>query len=184
MSVDSEYQSDSSFGFDTPRPSTDKRAKYSNNKWDNFTFPSPPGLQNNKDIPDSIRKQVIRDVYTCMRAQCQGEKISSQDFVMVAKKVCRKIPQLKDQEPVGLKLRADFAYYVSSYTLNPLVCLQSCHFFNRVEGKGKGGKKGALKFSCCCTVCELWAGLFMSMMQFLSGKYNTTKFIGPVIQQP
>lgn len=134
-----------------------------------------------KDIPDSIRKQFIRDAYTCMRAQCEGEKISSQDFVMVAKKVCRKKPQRKDQEPVGLKLRGDFAYYVSSFTLNALVCLQSCHFFNRVEEKGEGVKKGVLKFSCCCTVSELWTGLFMNMMQFLCGKYNTAEFIGPVV---
>ena len=94
---------------DTPRPSTStfKFTKQSD-KWENFTFPCPPGLNEYKGIPDSIRKQVIRDVYTCMRAHCEGQKIVSEDFIMVAKMVCRKIPQLKDQEPVGLKFRGEF----------------------------------------------------------------------------
>ena len=146
LSVDSEYQleSDSSFGFETrpstgtPRPSTStsKCTKYSD-KWENFTFPSPPGLNKYKDIPDSIQKQIFRDVYTCMRAQCEGEKIGSQDFIMVAKMVCRKIPQLKDQEPVGLKFRGDFAYYVSSYLIILYVCRAVTNFLMGRRGRGQ-----------------------------------------------
>ena len=82
--------------------------------------PFPPGyaLQNNKkDIPDNIRKQVIRDVYTCMRAKQENEKISSQDFITVFKKVCKRIPSLKDKEPVGIKSSRDFAYWVSTKLL-------------------------------------------------------------------
>ena len=84
---------------------------------DDFSFPTPPGLQNNKDIPDSIRKQVIRDVHTCTRAKCRDEKISSNDFITVAKIVCKRIPQLKDKEPVGLKPRGDFTYRVSAINM-------------------------------------------------------------------
>ena len=120
LESDREYQSDSSFGFpvDTQRPPTSKSSRYTNSHlWDDFSFPTPPGLQNNKDIPDSIRKQVIRDVYTCMRAKCGDEKISSNDFITVAKIVCKRIPQLKVKEPVGLKLRGDFTYWVSAINM-------------------------------------------------------------------
>lgn len=118
LDSDREYQSDSSFGFgvDSPRPPTSKSSRYSG-LWDGFSFPTPPGLQNTKDIPDSIRKQVIRDVYTCMRAKCGDGKISSNDLITVAKIVCKKIPQLKDKEPTGLKLRGDFTYWVSAINM-------------------------------------------------------------------
>ena len=89
MLVDSEDQSDSSFGFNTPRPQTSKSAKCSkgSSKWDDFSFPTPPGLKNSaKSIPENLQKQVIRDVYTCMRAKCGDEKISSNDFITVSKK--------------------------------------------------------------------------------------------------
>ena len=118
LSVDSEDQSDSSFGFDTPRPPASKSAKCSKGttKWDDFTFPAPPGLKKDADeIADNIRKQIIRDVYTCMRAKCGDEKISRNDFIIVAKKVCKRIPQLKDKKAVGLKVDcSDFAYWVSA----------------------------------------------------------------------
>jgi len=118
LSVESDDQSDSSFGFDTPRPPPSKSAKGSKatTKWDNFSFPTPPGLKNSgKVITDNIRKQVIRDVYTCMRAKCGDEKISSNDFISVAKRVCQVIPQLKDKKPSGLKVQSgDFADWVSA----------------------------------------------------------------------
>ena len=68
------------------------------------------------DQASSVKMAVTRDIYTCMRAQTENQKISSKDFITVAKMVCRKIPQLKDQEPVGLKFPGDFAYHVSSCT--------------------------------------------------------------------
>ena len=118
LSVESEDQSDRSFGFDTPRPQTSKSAKCSKGttKWDDFSFPTPPGLKKDTDeIADNIWKQVTRDVYTCMWAKCGDEKISSNDFITVAKKVCKWIPQLKDKKAVGLKVDcSDFAYWVSA----------------------------------------------------------------------
>ena len=67
------------------------------------------------EIADNIWKQVTRDVYTCMRAKCGDEKISSNDFITVPKKVCKWIPQLKDKKAVGLKVDcSDFAYWVSA----------------------------------------------------------------------
>ena len=74
-------------------------------------------------IPDYIQKQVIRDVYTCMRAKCGDEKISSNDFITVGKRVCQVIPQLKDKKPPGLKVTSgDFADWVSA--ANGALCLQ------------------------------------------------------------
>ena len=113
LSVESDDQSDSSFGFDTPQPQTSKSAKCSKSatKWDDFSFPTPPGLKKDSDeIADNIRKRVIQDVYTCMQAKCGDEKISSNDFITVAKKVCKRIPQLKDKKVVGPKVDcSDFA---------------------------------------------------------------------------
>ena len=57
LSVESEDQSDRSFGFDTPRPQTSKSAKCSKGttKWDDFSFPTPPGLKKDTDeIADNI----------------------------------------------------------------------------------------------------------------------------------
>lgn len=118
MSVDSESQSDASFEFDMTQ-STHKRAKYT--KWDDFVFPTPPGLQGKKEVPESTRKQVIREVYTCMKAYCPDDKFSSNDFIAVAKKVCKRIPQLKDQEPPGLKFHWDFCYWVSQLWTQPFL---------------------------------------------------------------
>ena len=130
-------------------------------KWENFTFPSPPGLNKYKDIPDSIQKQIIRDVYTCMRAQCEGAKIGSQG--QLAKMVCRKIPQLKDQEPVGLKFRGDFVYYVSSYLIILYVYRAVTNFLMCRRGRGQKRSFEA-PVAGQCTVCEPWSGIFMSVM--------------------
>jgi len=119
LSVDSD-QSDRSFGFDidTPRPSTPIFPKSESHKWASFTFPLPPGLKSHKEVPDNLRKQIIRDAYTCMRAQAQNDKINSQDFTIVAKQICKAVPQLKDHPPPGNRCSlGDFEYWVSSITL-------------------------------------------------------------------
>ncbi|KAK2566381.1 hypothetical protein P5673_009885 [Acropora cervicornis] len=113
LSVDSD-QSDRSFGFDidTPRPSTPIFPKSESHKWASFTFPLPPGLKSHKEVPDNLRKQIIRDAYTCMRAQAQNDKINSQDFTIVAKQICKAVPQLKDHPPPGNRCSlGDFEYW-------------------------------------------------------------------------
>ena len=131
-------------------------------KWDDFSFPIPPGLRQDADeIADTIRKQVIRDVYTCMRAKCGDEKISSNDFITVAKKVCKRIPQLKDKKGVGLKVDSgDFAYWVSaiiatsSYCFiikNYLVIVKVIFFMSKFCPKGKGTVRLTL---CEVPTCE------------------------------
>ena len=58
-----------------------------------------------------------------MRAKCGDEKISSNDFITVGKRVCQVIPQLKDKKPPGLKVTSgDFADWVSA--ANGALCLQ------------------------------------------------------------
>ncbi|XP_074616920.1 uncharacterized protein LOC141876279 isoform X2 [Acropora palmata] len=113
LSVDSD-QSDRSFGFDidTPRPLTPIFPKSDSHKWASFTFPLPPGLKSHKEVPDNLRKQIIRDAYTCMRAQAQNDKINSQDFTIVAKQICKAVPQLKDHPPPGNRCSlGDFEYW-------------------------------------------------------------------------
>ena len=82
-----------------------------------------------------------------MRAKCGDEKISSNDFITVATKVCKRIPQLKDKKAVGLKVDcSDFAYWVSatntasSYYFmieNYLVMVRVIFFMKNTVQRGK-----------------------------------------------
>ena len=97
----------------SPPSSQTAKGTAGNMKWDDFRFPIPPGLKKGvDDVPDAIRKQIIRDAYTCMRAVSQS-KISFEDFKVVAQNICSKVPQLKDVKPPGFYEGLEFPYWVS-----------------------------------------------------------------------
>ncbi|KXJ15353.1 hypothetical protein AC249_AIPGENE24637 [Exaiptasia diaphana] len=58
------------------------------NLWKDFHFPYPHGMKADSEITDSTRKQVIRNVYTCMLARANGKELVIDDFTAVAKRVC------------------------------------------------------------------------------------------------
>ena len=116
-SVESD-QSDRSCSFDTPMPSTSKSTRERLSAWDSFTFSSPPELKSGKKISDQERNLIIREAYAGMRAQRQSGKIRSEDYIVVARKICEAVPQLRDKPPPGSKCSfGHFVYWVCSFTI-------------------------------------------------------------------
>ena len=68
-----------------------------------------------KKIPldDNDRRQLIRESVTCLQAYVGDQQISSSHFEEAAKKLCDKVPLLRDEKPPLWCDDIEFQYWVS-----------------------------------------------------------------------
>jgi len=91
-------------------------------------------IQNNQELSKKCHERLIREAVVCLEVTCsktnEDGKITQDDFKCAAKKICQKVPMLKDKRPPGYPLKKPFPYWVSN-KIKVMFKFQKEHFLEQ-----------------------------------------------------
>lgn len=83
-----------------------------------FVFPISKEVQKCNDrgheLPEKARNKFLRECFTCLQAIAgDRDNITSNEYELAAKKICKSLPIFKDRKPNGWPITKLFPYWVS-----------------------------------------------------------------------
>lgn len=77
-----------------------------------FKFPVPPEMTSSRREPSQPQiNKFIRDSVACLQAHLGVSKIGVESLRIAAKKICDKIPVLRDPKPAAFSAEEEFPYW-------------------------------------------------------------------------
>lgn len=76
-----------------------------------------------EDVTDKVRNKFIRECLTCIQAVSNSRTISTNEFKLAAKKICKTVPILCDPKPPNISEDVVFPYWVGHNIILSIIIL-------------------------------------------------------------